>query len=270
MKDMFIFSKQFDGDINTKPIEDDNGNTLYRAWNVSRVRDMSGMFFRAELFNKDINDWDTSNVTNMRAMFFKATSFNKNLAFKQVRDKNNNFLYTAWNVGNVIEMGLMFKDAKSFNGEIWNWNISNNLNFEEMFNGAKEFNDFRIGRWKIRNYVNTNNMFLKSGITRNTFIDEKGNNIEPYRRKIARILNMPEEYMVLYIKTLTGRTFVININPFDIIERIKIKIQNADESLTIDRQRLILPDGRQLENEREIIFYEIKNESTIHLVLRIG
>ena len=38
-------------------------------WNVSKVRDMYGMFFWAESFNQPIENWNVSKVKNMRAMF---------------------------------------------------------------------------------------------------------------------------------------------------------------------------------------------------------
>ena len=268
MKYMFYYAKQFDGDINTKPIEDVNGNTVYRAWNVSRVIDMSEMFNRAESFNKDINDWDTSNVNDMRLMFGSAIKFNQNLSSKRVTNKNNEFLYLAWKVNNVLDMFRMFYNAISFNGQIKLWDTSNVMNMKEMFSGAINFKDPSIGIWRIRYNAVTTNMFHRSGIIPEIFIDEKGNNIEPYRSKFAEILGIEPNYMTIFVKTLTGRTFVININPFDRIEKIKREIQNADQDNPIERQRLIY-NGQQLENEREIIFYEIRNESTIHLVLTI-
>ncbi len=39
-------------------------------WDVSRVTNMSKLFYGCESFDKNINGWNVSNVTNMSFMFF--------------------------------------------------------------------------------------------------------------------------------------------------------------------------------------------------------
>ena len=46
------------------------------SWDVSNVRDMSGMFAGANMFNGEIKSWDVEAVTSFREMFSGATSFN--------------------------------------------------------------------------------------------------------------------------------------------------------------------------------------------------
>ena len=41
-------------------------------WDVSKVTDMSVMFYAATSFNQDISAWDVSEVTSMYQMFFIA------------------------------------------------------------------------------------------------------------------------------------------------------------------------------------------------------
>ena len=48
-------------------------------WDVSKVRDMSGMFRGATSFNGDISKWDVSGVGNMKDMFRDAQAFKQNL-----------------------------------------------------------------------------------------------------------------------------------------------------------------------------------------------
>jgi ubiquitin len=75
------------------------------------------------------------------------------------------------------------------------------------------------------------------------------------------------DWMQIRIKTMTGKSFIAIVTPSDSVEKLKLKIEQLDETPPT-QQRLIF-EGRQLEDRKTLGSYQMENESTVHLVLRM-
>lgn len=71
----------------------------------------------------------------------------------------------------------------------------------------------------------------------------------------------------VHIKTATGKSIYIKINPIDTILQLKKQIY-LQEDVSLESQRIIF-GGKQLDDHHTLCYYNITNETTLHIILRL-
>jgi ubiquitin C len=73
--------------------------------------------------------------------------------------------------------------------------------------------------------------------------------------------------MQIFVKTVTGKTIVLSVHQRESVVALKQKIQ-AKEGIPANQQCLNFA-GKQLEDGRIVADYNLQNEATLHLALRL-
>lgn len=73
--------------------------------------------------------------------------------------------------------------------------------------------------------------------------------------------------MQVFVRNEKGITSTYEVDPNETVDQLQRKIYNK-ERVPVDQQRLIY-NGRQLDSGRMLQYYDITNQSTIHMTLRL-
>jgi ubiquitin len=84
---------------------------------------------------------------------------------------------------------------------------------------------------------------------------------------LQQMMEIPRGGMQLFVKTLTGKTVAIEVEEGESIEDVKAKISEK-EGIPAEQQRLIF-GGQQLQDSKTLDDYDVGDDATLHLVLRL-
>ena len=114
----------------------------------------------------NISEWDVSNVTNMNLLFKEHESFNENLS--------------KWDVSKVKRMSGMFQKCTNFTGAgLWKWGkkVGNVKNMELMFFSCENLKDQNLGSWDVSSVEKIEGMFAGCKNYNGYGLDEWGDKI---------------------------------------------------------------------------------------------
>jgi hypothetical protein len=74
----------------------------------------------------------------------------------------------------------------------------------------------------------------------------------------------PQSTMPILVKAPTGRTYKLNVRREDKLKQVKAQLQRLSRIPT--RKQGLIFEGKQLDDERVVSFYNIHEESSVHLV----
>ena len=221
-------------------------------WNTNNVTYISKMFSGCTSLSSlpDISKWNTNNVTDMSKMFDGCSSLSS------LPD------ISKWSTNNVTYMSKMFSGCTSlsFLPDISRWNTNNVTDMSKMFDGCSSLSSLPdISKWNTNNVTDMKDMFNGCSLLSSLFDFSK-------IYETRSLSSLFDGFNKIFIKTIKGNTILIYCLNDDTIHNIKNEIK-FKEGIQPELQLLFF-NGLQLEDSRTLKYYNIQNQSTLHLALK--
>lgn len=112
--------------------------------------------------------------------------------------------------------------------------------------------------------------FYRQEVVYDGTVLQPGRRISDYRvpDRAVILVNLRNYESMVFLKTLDGKTIVLNVHAHDTVAQVKEQIERQ-EGIPAGKQRLIFV-GEQLRSDIRFLDYRIEHESAVHLVLREG
>ena len=165
-----------------------------------------------------------------------------------------------WTKTKIINLDRMFYNCNSLSSlpDISGWNVSGLKSITLMFYDCYSLIEFPdLSEWIKKNkYLKKNDYCVFIGFT------------FPYNfKEIKYIHKQKEGSMKIFVININNeKKITLNVEPSDTIEDAKMKIEEK-EGIPPEQQILIF-SKMQLENNKTLDDYKIKNQSTLHLGIR--
>ena len=136
-------------------LKKDNKLCDYHPKDRTELRKLIEQLLEERGENANMNDIDVSKVTDMSWLFYKLDPHNIDIS--------------QWDVSNVRTMFHMFHDCKNLNCNISSWDVSSVSNMQMMFINCKSFDTKQLDKWEPKSlihndtYDSTFNMFSGCG-----------------------------------------------------------------------------------------------------------
>ena len=146
-------------------------NMNLSAHNTSKVKNMSNMFYNAQIPSVSLSGLDCSEVTDMEAMFMNAsisqidltglrtsklTSMGSMFEGCQIKD---NLDLSGFNTEKVTSMSSLFKNCTATDICLTSFNTSNVTNMSSMFSGCSKLTSLDLTKFNTENVQNNYSMF---------------------------------------------------------------------------------------------------------------